>query len=341
MNSPLTPVRAGGAGGVSYSFAVDEFRRYSDSVGADRYRVTAIKSPESGGRLAFVLGAKEGFTPREIEQRMPEMLRLQARGENIYYTPLSAAKHHILIDDLCIEKLKRLIRDGYKPAVLLESSPGNFQAVISILKLSTPHDKAVGNRLSAALNQEFGDPKLSGGVHPHRAPGFQNRKPKYQREDGSYPQVRLLKAERRECGKTLVLSREIDREFQRQAALKARQPVGKSNPALPLAAASGSAADAYRRHSRDVLARWRGRKVDLSRVDSMAAVRMRVTGHPQPEIENAIRECAPSIRAESVGRNWADYAARTALYAWSAQGDRQVMRLGEYRQSWEQLEKSK
>jgi hypothetical protein len=48
---------------------------------------------------------------------------------------------------------------------------------------------------------------------------------------------------------------------------------------LELAAASGSAIDAYQRHYRDVLKRQRGGEVDLSRVDSMIAVRMRVTGH--------------------------------------------------------------
>ncbi len=33
---------------------------------------------------------------------------------------------------------------------------------------------------------------------------------KHQREDGSYPEVRLLKAERRECVKALALSSQID-----------------------------------------------------------------------------------------------------------------------------------
>lgn len=320
-----------------------QFERYAEAVGAERYRVTSIKMREDGGKQTFILDKKDGitrgFTPQEIEQRTPEMQRLQRRGENLYYTPLSDKKHHILIDDMNREKLERLIRDGYQPAAVLESSPGNYQAIITVPKLGAPHDKDVGNRLSDALNRQYGDPKLSGAIHPHRAPGYENRKPKHQREDGSYPEVRLLKAERRECVKALALSSQIDAEYQRQAALKAQQPtLTKAKPALELAAASGSAIDAYQRHYRDVLKRQRGGEVDLSRVDSMIAVRMRVTGHDQAAIEGAIRQCAPATRQKDEGRDWNDYAQRTARYAYSAAGDRQAAELGKYRQQWEKLE---
>ena len=322
---------------------IKQFERYAEAVGAERYRVTSIKMREDGGKQTFILDKKDGitrgFTPQEIEQRTPEMQRLQRRGENLYYTPLSDKKHHILIDDMNREKLERLIKDGYQPAAVLESSPGNYQAIITVPKLGTAHDKDVGNRLSDALNREYGDPKLSGAIHPHRAPGYENRKPKHQREDGSYPEVRLLKAERRECVKALALSSQIDAEYQRQAALKAQQPErSKAKPAVELAAASGSAIDAYQRHYRDVLKRQRGGEVDLSRVDSMIAVRMRVTGHDQAAIEGAIRQCAPATRQKDEGRDWNDYAQRTARYAYSAAGDRQATDLGKYRQQWEKLE---
>jgi len=88
----------------------------------------------------------------------------------------------------------------------------------------------------------------------------------------------------------------------------------------------------------DVLKRLRGGEVDLSRVDSMIAVRMRVTGHDQAAIEGAIRQCAPATRQKGEGRDWNDYAQRTARYAYSAAGDRQAAELGKYRQQWEKLE---
>jgi len=204
--------------------------------------------------------------------------------------------------------------------------------------LGTEHDHDVGNRVTEHLNRLYGDPKFLGAVHPHRAPGFENRKPEHRREDGSYPTVRLITAERRECAKTLELSQYFDEAFQHQATLTARS---ESSPVLT--APRGSAVEAYRRHYRDVL--WRlkeengdNRALDLSRVDSMVAVRMRVTGHDQADIEAAIRQCAPAMRPAAEGRDWDDYARRTARFAYSAAGDRQVKALSIYQESWLRLE---
>jgi hypothetical protein len=318
-----------------------QFEMYHDAVGAERYRVTSIRMKD-GDKMTFILDKKDGitrgFTPQEVAQRTPEMQRLQKRGENLYYTPLSENKHHILIDDMSQETLEKLIQDGYKPAAVLESSPGNYQAIITVRRLGTAHDKDVGNRLAGRLNQEYGDPKLSGCIHPHRAPGYENRKPQHMREDGSYPNVRLLKAERRECVKALGLSAQIDAECQQQNEQKAQQPEHAQRPGQEIAAAAGSAIDAYQRHYSDVLKRQKGGEVDLSRVDSMIAVRMRVTGYSQGDIEGALRQCAPATRSKDEGRNWNDYAQRTARYAYSAAGDQQASELGKYRGQWEKIE---
>lgn len=70
----------------------------------------------------------------------------------------------------------------------------------------------------------------------------------------------------------------------------------------------------------------------------MVAVRMRITGHSQADIEAALRQSAPTLREKLEGRNWNDYAQRTARYAFGADGDRQAAGLGKYRQQWERLE---
>jgi len=330
---------------------LEQFERYDEAVSADRYRVTCIKMQQDGSSQTFILGKREGvtggFTSQEIAQRIPEMLRLQQRGENIYYTPLSEKKHHIVIDDMNREKLGRLIRDGYRPAVVIESSPGNYQAVITVPKLGTQFDRDVANRLCEILNREYGDKNFYGAIHPHRAPGFENRKPKHQREDGTYPEVRLLKAERRECEKTLALSKEIDARYQQQAQQKQQKAQAQLAAQLAQprpgpergAQESNAAINAYKRHYRDILTRFAFSKVDLSRVDSMIALRMRVTGHDQSSIENAIRQCAPNIRPPGDNQhNWDDYARRTARYAFSEAGDQQVEKLAKYRECWQKLE---
>jgi hypothetical protein len=323
-----------------------DFESYHAAVDADRYRVTSIKMKPDGSKMTFILDKKEGvtkgFTPDEIATRTLEMKRLQQRGENIYYTPLSDDKHHILIDDLDRDKLAKLLADGYCPAVVIESSPDNYQAILTVQKLGSDHDKSVANRLSDRLNQEYGDPKLSGAIHPHRAPGYENRKPKHLADDGTYPTVKLVTAEKRQCDKTLELSRTIDADYVRAADMKKRQ---QPAPQATTAPASASAkAKIYKAHFDHIRTVMKTQPFDdLNRVDSMIALRMRVTGHTAVDIEATMRECAPTIRSpEQAAKHpdWNDYARRTAAFAHGPAGDKQASDLAKYAGQWKQVEAS-
>ena len=315
---------------------LEDFRRYADAVNAERYRVTCIKMDEDGGKKTFILdkkgGMTRGFSSEELEAHMPEMLRFQKRGENIYYTPLSDDRHHILIDDMTRESLHKLQEDGFRPAVVLESSPGNYQCLLTIPKLGTEFDRDVGNRITERLNREYGDKKLCGCIHPHRAPGFENRKPKHRREDGGYPQVKLLFAERRECGKALALARRIDHEY--AEAAKKRQAERRTFP-MP-GVRPGDPEAAYYTHLENI--RRHLTIEDYSRVDAMIALRMRSNGHSRESVEETIRICAPTIRDSPTGRNWQRYAERTSDYAFGPAGDRDLERNARYRELWGKVE---
>ena len=314
---------------------MENFRRYAVAVGADRYRVTCIAMEANGNKKTFILdkegGVTKGFTPEELVLHMPEMLRLQRRGENIYYTPLSAEKHHVLIDDMTAESLVRLQRDGYRPAVILESSPGNFQCILTIAKLGSRFDRDVGNRLTERLNREYGDKKLCGCIHPHRAPGFENRKPKHRREDGSFPEVKLLVAEKRECRKALELARQIAGEYEAAAESRKRWPV-----LPPGCGPSGDAVTAYHVHFEDI--RRHLTIEDYSRVDAMIALRLRATGHSRDAVMEAVLQCAPSIRETPARRDWQRYAERTADYAFGTAGDVELAKYETYREMWRRVE---
>ncbi len=315
---------------------LEDFRKYADAVNAERYRVTCIKMEEDGGKKTFILdkkgGMTRGFFPDELEAHIPEMLRFQKRGENIYYTPLSDDRHHILIDDMTRDSLKKLQEDGFRPAVVLESSPGNYQCLLTIPRLGTEFDRDVGNRITEHLNREYGDKKLCGCIHPHRVPGFENRKPKHRREDGGYPQVKLLFAERRECGKALALARRIDHEYaeaaEKRKAERRTFPMSDFRP--------GDPASAYYAHLENI--RRHLTIEDYSRVDAMIALRLRSNGHSRESVEETIRTCAPTIRETQTGRNWQRYAERTADYAFGLAGDRDLVRNERYRDLWRRVE---
>lgn len=317
---------------------VQQLEKYLAAVNA--VRVTCLRMMEDGSRKAFILdkqgGMSKGFTPEELRAHMPEMLRLQRRGENIYYTPLSEKKHHILIDDMTRETMEKLYADGFRPAVVLESSPGNFQCVLTIPKLQSPHNREVGNRLTEQLNKQYGDPKLSGCIHPHRAPGFANFKPQHRREGDKYPRANLRHAEKKECAKALELSRRIEREC--TVAEAKRQQMHPPRPA-PQTPHPGSTASAYYVHYEDI--RKRITTEDLSRVDAMIAVRLRATGHSQESIAETLLQCAPTIRQNGLKRetrNWHRYAERTAAYAFGVAGDVALARKEKYFAHWRKIE---
>lgn len=314
------------------------FAAYHAAVRADRYTVTAIKMT-TDHRKAFVLGGKNGLEASEIERRMHELLRLQKRGENLYFTPRSERMHHVLLDDLSDASLRRMRTDGYSPAVVLESSPGKFQAILNVPKLGAPYDKDVGNRLVEYLNREYGDPKLSGCIHPHRAPGFENRKwesgaptPKYQQADGNFPIVTLRHAEACVCDRAIAMSRVIARRLDEEAlAAREQRPLLTSGSHL-------SSNTVYEAHHQDILLNLKDESIDYSRIDAMIAERMRLTGHSQSDIQAIMEVCAPAIRPVPQRRDWAAYANRTAAYAFSAKADRQLERIERYRDRFLRLE---
>lgn len=315
------------------------FKRYVYAVQAERVRVTCMKMTGDGEKRAFILdkqhGEIKGFSPEEAMARMNEMRRIQARGENIYYTPLSQDRHHILIDDMSAQSVNRLRADGFQPAVILLSSPGNFQCILTIPKLGTEFDRQVGNRLTEQLNRQYGDKNLSGCIHPHRAPGFENRKPKHRREDGSYPEVRLIAASRLECPKALALSRQLNSDLEEEDR-KARERAARVRTDSSFVGSPGSPFAAYHAHFNDI---HRHMTVeDASRVDAMIAIRMRATGHSQADIAAAIEQCAPSIRNGERRRNWRDYAERTANYAFGFAGDRELTRRERLIPFWRRVE---
>lgn len=315
------------------------FAQYHEAIGADRYTLTAIKM-SADHRKAFILGGKDGVDAPTVERRMRELLRLHARGENLYYTPRSEQMHHVLVDDLSDASLRQLLSDGYRPAVILESSPRKLQAVLNVPKLGRHDDQVVGNRLIVALNKQYGDPKLQACIHPHRAPGFENRKwepgapaPKYQRSDGTFPAVELRHAVACTCDRAYALSCVVARQIDEEIRVTHAQ-----RPRVSTAAPASMPRSAYEAHYRDIVARLKDQRIDLSRVDSMVAVRLRATGHEQADIANILEECAPSIRSSEEGRNWHDYAQRTARYAFGPGGTRMLAKIDRYRDQFFRLE---
>jgi hypothetical protein len=92
---------------------------------------------------------------------------------------------------------------------------------------------------------------------------------------------------------------------------------------------------AYQLHKADILNRIKVR--NASQLDWMIAVRMRVTGHDQQAVTQALKENASQGR-EAENRNWTRYAERTAEAVFGPRGDRECARSEQRSEAWARVE---
>jgi hypothetical protein len=120
-------------------------------------------------------------------------LRYQNReGRNIYVRPMG--EHDLsMVDDLTTDAVLAMKEAGFNPAVIVETSLGNFQAWV---KHSERISKEVSTAAARALAEKFaGDLGAADWRHFGRLVGFSNRKAKYLNAvTGLYPFVRLVEA---------------------------------------------------------------------------------------------------------------------------------------------------
>src|SRR4051794_13384319 len=161
------------------------------AMGADVFEVGLFKPrlPGDGSNEPEMLPR---VWDRETFLRSVGWLAFQnTRGRNIYVRP--KGEHHLsLVDDLTADAIQRMKTDGFAPAVVVETSPGNFQAWLN-------HGQVLPKQLSTlaarTLAEQYGGDKgAADWRHFGRLAGATNRKPKYCGADGRYPFVRLIAA---------------------------------------------------------------------------------------------------------------------------------------------------
>jgi len=296
------------------------FAIYHGAIAADRYRVTMVEKCGEGYRSS-ILGkeagiAAAGFTAAEIIAKLPMLSKLDDRGGDLFFMPVSDKVHHILITDLSAEKLQQLRVNGYVPALVLESSPEKYQAVINIPKINAEHDKEVSAKLVKYLNTSYGNPKITGGEHPHRMPAAHDHKQRHR--------VRITQSDGGICPLTsthaMQLYAEAHKNTRKINRKLERRPAARST-------AAGDTLSAYYAHTKNILSYFKN--PNWNQVDSMAALRLYATGHDVTSIKNAIEIGARQIRPEEMRdtHKWADYAVRTVKYVESGRGQQKLRQL--------------
>jgi len=199
------------------------------TAGAVKHQVAAM------GAEVFEVGL---FKPRiDRNSREPEMLPrtwtienlfrsiswLQFQnlnGRNVYIRP--KGEHDLsLIDDLTATAVSEMKKSGFQPAVVTETSPGNFQAW---LKHAEILPKDLGTAAARALATRFqGDRGAADWRHFGRLAGFTNRKTVHRQINGLYPFVRLIEATGEVYGEAREFVERVKTDLEKERSARTRR----------------------------------------------------------------------------------------------------------------------
>jgi len=289
-------------------------------MGAERYDVGAYD------RQADEMLLRREWTPAQVEASVGWFKVMNAQGRDIYIRPSGSSGLYI-VDDVPAATVERMRAEGYAPAAVVETSPGNHQAWVRVS--DAPLSKGEGTAVARDLAERFGgDMSSANWRHMGRVAGFTNRKEEHRQPDGRYPYVRLRDASgdrATEAPAILARARDEATQGRRAAAEKGAGVEGESPQertgrriafSRPSAGPVSPLGREYAHRAQRLLERYPNAALtDLHRLDWMVT-RDLARAHPEADKEalmRAIREGSPRIEERKRGHVY-DYAERTTRY---------------------------
>lgn len=154
--------------------------------------------PKSGEDRGHGLWTNRDLGRDDILAMLPRAAAANADGGNVFMRlgPSSRDAHPgiVMLDDLTVDGVEQLSRDGFEPCLITETSPGNCQAWIRLIDEGTLNYGVVAQAVRHLAQVYGGDERAVSPRQPGRLPGFTNRKPKHQLVDGKFPFVKLTAA---------------------------------------------------------------------------------------------------------------------------------------------------
>ncbi|NMA23754.1 MAG: hypothetical protein GX938_09655, partial [Spirochaetales bacterium] len=300
--------------------------RQAAALQAPLYRVTVRGRGQVGDKVINL--CKPGKNLQEVlwdaervREAIPSLEAWNARGYDIYLTPIDEEFHHILLDDLTAEGVKH-VKSNFNPCLIQTSSDNNFQAVLRVPKAGTsPEEQSAGNELLQKLNRLpdgcGGDRAISAPRHPFRMTGFANKK---SGRNNFYTRIELLQpgAVCEKASRALEEIRER-REGERVAAeVERKKEAIRTVETREIARPEGETAvdKEFRRHWRRLaglgeygVQRGIWSQVDDSVVDYRTCQEMLRQGYGDAEIMDSLLHCSPELLTRH--RNPEDYCQRT------------------------------
>jgi RepB DNA-primase from phage plasmid len=272
------------------------------AMGCPSYEIGILNAAQGQMRLRT-------WTVDVLEHRKTILwLRLMnAQGRDIYVRPLGSVGL-VLADDLDAAAIVRLKHEGLAPAVVVETSPGNFQAWLRVSQQPIAPEQAtmVGRIL---VERYGGDPNSADWRHFGRLAGFTNRKPKHRRGGGMQPFVVVREA----AGVAAERGAQLLEEAAQRLTTQRTQPA--EHAPLPRSPAPGgprTPGEVYAHYAAQILPRFP--HPDYSKLDWMVCRDMASNdlGVDAGYLEQALREGSPYLAEQRKRGHVDDYVALTA-----------------------------
>lgn len=170
---------------ASVAYKEQVWDRQHSALMAPSYRVTVRGRGAEDGKTINLCKRKDGteatWTADGVKNKIKTLEYWNARGFDIYITPIDDNYHHLLLDDLTAEGVTYINRN-YNVCLVQTSSANNFQAIIRVPKTEiSEKEQSAANELLRRLNHLpdgcGGDKSISAPRHPFRVVGFFNKKP--------------------------------------------------------------------------------------------------------------------------------------------------------------------
>ena len=273
-------------------------------------RAMACQTFEVGLFKPDVEGSGPVMVPRvwdaeTLRRSVGWLCRENRDGRNIFCRP--RGEHSLsLVDDLSKEAIAAMKRTGFEPALVVETSPKNFQAWLNHGRSLTA---ALSTAVAKALASEFGgDTGAADWRHFGRLAGFTNRKEKY-RDPGTglYPFVHLIESAGRPYRRADAFVESVEAELNRRREKRDAQARNHTRVG-PGSGASLKTIEDFRADSRYV--------GDGTRIDIAYAIYAIAHGATIDQVGVAIR--SRDLTHKGSEKRQEDYVERTIRKALSA-----------------------
>lgn len=155
-------------------------KRQIEKMGCDSYQIGVIGATKDNG-----MAMHKTMSKAEVLKAIPNLKRLNAQGNHIFIQPAEKEHNLILVDDVSFEDTQNMAKNGHEPAVVVETSPDNYQAWVKAPKSLTEAERAV---FAKGLAEKYdADPNSAQKRHYGRLAGFTNQKPEHQNSRGHHP----------------------------------------------------------------------------------------------------------------------------------------------------------